>query len=520
MALPTTPRHKRLAVIDEYGMRASSTPPAARPKDHYLPIPILSPGSRHSSPGGDRVWNGRHYPDELIPRRLTVSPVASTKAKDRTRKRLPQYHSIDHAVDILQKAKNIVVLTGAGISTSLDIPDFRSDNGFYNRLSASIGLSTPEEFFSLDFFKKEHESFWTNVRPLLPRHVRSKDGVLESVAPNRPTEGSIPRFSKTHAFLALLQASGKLLTNYTQNIDDLEFASGVRQEKIVKCHGSWDTATCLTCGKKIPARKYLPIVWESGFPRCSCGSKDIAKTKKPKPKPKKRKRAVYEGDSDHSSDDGTATPKGLIKPDITFFGEALSNEYESRLEVDTDKADLLLVIGTSLKTRPVKTMVFEFPPDVPQIWINKDRFSGYKCDLPGVQFDIELLGECDLVIQELCRRATLPLKDFCWTPKLKVLQPADRNHAQLPIIPRADGFKPVSEVENKPLEDLVIRNRSEGTPNASISERAKTERKVDLLMRSSAIKTTSESDIRVQSDLDAEWRWRFSKPTASPMKNR
>lgn len=524
MALPTTPRHKRLAVIDEHGIRASSTPPAGRLKDHHLSVPILSPSSRHSSPGGDRIWQQRLYADELIPRRLTVSPVASTKSKDRTRKRLPEYHSVDHAVELLQKAKNIVVLTGAGISTSLDIPDFRSDNGFYNKLSSSIGLSTPEEFFSLDFFKKEHESFWNNVRPLLPRHVRAKDGTLESVAPGQQKEGSVPRFSKTHAFLALLQSSGKLLTNYTQNIDDLEFASGVRQDKIVKCHGSWDTATCLTCGKKLLARKYLPIVWESGYPRCSCGSKDIVKRKKmPKAKPKKRKRAEYEGDSDHSSDDGTTTPKGLIKPDITFFGEPLSNEYESRLEVDAGKADLLLVIGTSLKTRPVKTMVFEFAPHVPQIWINKDRFSGWKCDLPGVQFDIELLGECDLVIQELCQRAVLPLQDFCWTPQLKVLQPANSIHSKQSTKSRTDEFRVVTEVENKQVDDLVIRERKAGSDTASVESVSEDKVAADKAQNGKQVTTStidSKSYIRVQSDLDAEWRWRFSKSTASPTKKR
>lgn len=90
---------------------------------------VASPSSRHSSPGIDRIWNGRHYADDVIPRRLTASPVAKPKDKDKTRKRLSKYHSIEHAVELLRNAKNIVVLTGAGISTSLNIPDFRSDGG-------------------------------------------------------------------------------------------------------------------------------------------------------------------------------------------------------------------------------------------------------------------------------------------------------------------------------------------------------------------------------------------------------
>lgn len=129
MAAVISPRAKKLAVSEQNVNRSSSTPPANRTKS-FLNAPLLtSPSSRHSSPGIDRIWNGRHYADDVIPRRLTASPVARRKDTERTRKRLQQYHSINHAVELLKNAKNIVVLTGAGISTSLDIPDFRSDDG-------------------------------------------------------------------------------------------------------------------------------------------------------------------------------------------------------------------------------------------------------------------------------------------------------------------------------------------------------------------------------------------------------
>lgn len=141
MASPVTPRNKRLAVADARGNRAASTPPANRPSQHLLLAPTNSP-SRHSSPGIDRlISNGRSYQEDLIPRRLTASPALRVRDKDRTRKRLTQYHSVDHAVDLLNSAKNIVVLTGAGISTSLDIPDFRSSAGkpLPGRLDCKVG---------------------------------------------------------------------------------------------------------------------------------------------------------------------------------------------------------------------------------------------------------------------------------------------------------------------------------------------------------------------------------------------
>lgn len=131
MTTPATPRHKRLAVSDQNGERASSTPPSNR---KHLGIPLLSPSSRHSSPGieGQVKVRQPHY-EELVPRRLAIPPAARIKDRDRTRKRLSQYHSIEHAVELLKNAKRIVVLTGAGISTSLDIPDFRSDDGEVER---------------------------------------------------------------------------------------------------------------------------------------------------------------------------------------------------------------------------------------------------------------------------------------------------------------------------------------------------------------------------------------------------
>ena len=131
MATPTTPRNKRLAIPDNAN-RSASTPPASR-RSHHLSVPRAaspaSPASLRSSPGIDRIWNGRLYADDVIPRRLTASPIPRPRDKDKTRKRLSQYYSIDHAVELLKNAKNVVVLTGAGISTSLNIPDFRSDDG-------------------------------------------------------------------------------------------------------------------------------------------------------------------------------------------------------------------------------------------------------------------------------------------------------------------------------------------------------------------------------------------------------
>lgn len=49
-----------------------------------------------------------------------------------------------------------------------------------------------------------------------------------------------------------------------------------------------------------------------------------------------------------------------MKPDIVFFGESLPQEFHNQMEVDKDECDLLIVIGSSLKVRPVALIPSEF----------------------------------------------------------------------------------------------------------------------------------------------------------------
>jgi NAD-dependent histone deacetylase SIR2 len=73
----------------------------------------------------------------------------------RKRQKLTEYNTIDDAVSLLQKSKNILVITGAGISTSLGIPDFRSRNtGFYSQLLAR-GFESPEDVFDIINFDND-----------------------------------------------------------------------------------------------------------------------------------------------------------------------------------------------------------------------------------------------------------------------------------------------------------------------------------------------------------------------------
>lgn len=371
---------------------------------------------------------------EADPRASSLPPrrLASPAKKAQVRPRLNQHYNIDHAVSLLKTSKNIVVLTGAGISTSLGVPDFRSKDGVYGLLEGSP-YDDPQDLFHIDNFKTNPEIFFKQARKIFPRMQGLVPSEGAKDLSKSPEQAGVPKYSTTHAFLAMLQAKNKLLTNYTQNIDGLETVAGVSSSKLIHCHGSLSTASCMSCGKQVSAKKYMPVVHAGGLPVCKCSMVEEPKQKQkqsmlPRGRSGKKKRKRYEYEDTDSEDDRPQTfIKGLLKPDMTFFGEQLSNSYAPRLKTDRTQIDLLVIVGTSLKVNPVNEIPLKIPPMVPQIWISKER-----CQREGVKVDIELLGECDLIIEELCRRAgwSSALNQLKWTPEkaeLKRLKEKDSN---------------------------------------------------------------------------------------------
>ena len=159
----------------------------------------------------------------------------------------------------------------------------------------------------------------------------------------------------------------------------------------MQCHGSFKTATCLQCRIKVPGIEIEREILDQRVPYCKAclaahKAAEAKKTKSTKKKGKKRKQ--WEDDSDESDD----LPVGVMKvsstlsgkkrsdvrlrplqPDITFFGEKLTDDFDQALLDDRDKVDLLLVIGTSLKVSPVSETLcaFDFigssqPADLPR----------------------------------------------------------------------------------------------------------------------------------------------------------
>ncbi|KAL8929849.1 MAG: hypothetical protein Q9208_000993 [Pyrenodesmia sp. 3 TL-2023] len=306
------------------------------------------------------------------------------------RVKLPQYNTIEDAVELLKRSSNIIVLTGAGISTSLGIPDFRSkDTGLYSQLE-HLGLSDPQEVFDITIFREDPSIFYSVAKDILP---------------------TTQKFSPTHGFIKLLQDKGKLLTNFTQNIDNLESCAGILPEKLIQCHGSFATATCVECGYRVKCEEIYKDLKAGRVARCDRCVRTLRQTKpfgiKRKRSmngfaPNKKKRQSYEDSTD--DEDYEIAVAGVMKPDITFFGEDLPETFHDRLvQHDKDLVDLVLVIGTSLKVAPVSEVSGFLPAETPQIYISREP-----CQ--HIDFDIDMLGECDSIVTELCRRAGWDLK--------------------------------------------------------------------------------------------------------------
>ncbi|KAG4429193.1 hypothetical protein IFR05_015327 [Cadophora sp. M221] len=238
------------------------------------------------------------------------------------------------------RPKRIVVMTGAGISTSAGIPDFRSpDTGLYSNL-ARLDLPHPEAVFDISFFREKPEPFYVLAKELYPGKF------FPTIA---------------HSFIALLDEKFMLHMLFTQNIDCLERKAGVPGEKIVEAHGSFATQRCIECKTAYPD--------------------DLMKEK------------VESGDVPHCL---VPECNGLVKPDIVFFGEALPKSFFDNRDAP-HVADLVIVLGTSLSVQPFASLPGMAREGTPRVLINKEEVGDFGTRLD----DVMILGDCDEGVRKL-----------------------------------------------------------------------------------------------------------------------
>ncbi|PCH44426.1 SIR2-domain-containing protein [Wolfiporia cocos MD-104 SS10] len=296
------------------------------------------------------------------------------------RRKSPDYNTIEDAVRLIRQRKQILILTGAGISVSCGIPDFRSRNGLYASLqeSGEYELDDPQQMFDITYFRENPAVFYSFASKIYPSNFTP---------------------SPCHRFIRAIEDRGKLLRNYTQNIDTLETLAGV--QRVIQCHGSFATASCLHCRARVPGTEIEADILAHRVPLCK-----VCQTEAPvaaKKRGKKRRGSDWEDESDEA--DKHNYPPWVMKPDITFFGEKLSDDFDRALLEDRLNVDLIIIIGTSLKVSPVSDMIAHLPHSVPQILINKTP-------IKHINPDIVLLGNADDIVQHLCHNLSWDLDQY------------------------------------------------------------------------------------------------------------
>jgi NAD-dependent deacetylase len=123
--------------------------------------------------------------------------------------------------------------------------------------------------------------------------------------------------SVVHEVIASLEKSGLIKAIITQNIDLLHSKAG--SSNVYEIHGSPRIHTCIACRRTYQYGEIAKIVKSGAIPRCF-------------------------------------VCKGIVKPDIIFFGEMLNQAVLRGAVAEASKADLIIVCGTSLVVQPAASI--------------------------------------------------------------------------------------------------------------------------------------------------------------------
>ena len=205
---------------------------------------------------------------------------------------------------------------------------------------ARLNLPYAEAVFEINYFRQNPEPFYTLAHELYPGKYR-------------PTIA--------HSFIRLLHDKGLLLKHFTQNIDCLDREAGVPGDKIVEAHGSFARQSCIDCSMPYPEIDIKRHIDAKTIPKC-----------------------------EHC--------KGLVKPEIVFFGEQLPADFFRNRSLPSE-ADLCIVMGTSLTVQPFASLPSMVKESTPRVLINKERVGG----IGSGADDVLLLGDCDDGVRKLAK---------------------------------------------------------------------------------------------------------------------
>lgn len=212
----------------------------------------------------------------------------------------------------ISRSQNLLVLTGAGISTASGIPGYRDADGNWQRKPPV----THQEFMACSSTRKR---YWARSMLGWP--------MMQGARPNR-----------AHVALAALEKRGRVAQLVTQNVDGLHAAAG--SLRVIELHGRLRTVGCTRCGALV-ARAAMQAWLEAGNPAFLERDAVVAP----------------DGDADLETDfdafhvPGCPACGGVLKPDVVFYGDSVPKPRADAAMAATREADAILVVGSTLMVR-------------------------------------------------------------------------------------------------------------------------------------------------------------------------
>lgn len=213
----------------------------------------------------------------------------------------------------LLRGRRVAVLTGAGMSTGSGLPDYRGAE------AVPRAPMTVQEFLGSDLARRR---YW----------ARSTVGW---------TRFASARPNAAHELLALLDGTAFDVTAViTQNVDALHQRGGSR--RVIDLHGRLDAVRCTDCGARISRTTLHERLLELN-PQVASRLEELVAD------------AAHAPDGDAEVDRTAdfryppcALCGGVLKPDVVFFGESADREVVAQAYSAVERAEALLVLGSSL----------------------------------------------------------------------------------------------------------------------------------------------------------------------------
>ncbi len=200
---------------------------------------------------------------------------------------------IKRAARDLTESKHAIALTGAGISTESNIPDFRGPKGIWT-LNKEAEAKAYERY---ELFLNDPRAYWEEIVGLRGTYGKFHGQIREA----QPNPG--------HYALAELEALGILKCVITQNIDGLHKKAG--SKRVLEYHGSVNAVRCISCGSRFA---WEEVSLDELPPRCKCGA--------------------------------------VLKDDVVHFKEPIPSDVMEESEKEALGCDLMLICGTSAVVYP------------------------------------------------------------------------------------------------------------------------------------------------------------------------